>query len=114
MSAAARETGRIGRDKFWTAYADGLRALLERRPFQPPAHKLSGLQLSLEPYLRLMAALSSGQDPSDALRSVDAAFKKRQTDRRLTDWTMLSGDGEHPVRWDYRRAAILKAAGAQT
>ncbi|MEP0846087.1 MAG: hypothetical protein HRF50_04605 [Phycisphaerae bacterium] len=114
MSEAAREMGCIGRDKFWTAYADGLRALLERRPFQPPAFKLSGLQLSLEPYLRLMAALSSGQDPSDALRSVDEAFKKRQTDRRLRDWMMLSGDGKRPVRWDYRRAAILNGARSQT
>lgn len=112
MCRAAQELGRAQRDKFWTAYADGMRAVLERRPFQPPTLKLSGFQRSLEPCLKLMAALSSGADPGDALRAVDDAFQKRQTDRRLTDWTGLNGDGRQPVRWDYRRAALLNGARA--
>jgi hypothetical protein len=110
MSLAARDLGRVQRDKFWGAYADGLSALLQERPFGMAGLKLSGFQRSLEPYLHLLAAFAAGADPADALRSVDEAFQKRQVDKRSTDWTGVNGDGNRPVRWDFRRTAIVNAA----
>jgi hypothetical protein len=59
------------------------------------------------PYLHLISDMSYGRDKADALSEVERAFKARNQDKRLIDWRSIDGDGKRPVKWDFRRQALL-------
>ena len=59
------------------------------------------------PYISLMVAITSESDPTDAIAAIDDSFDTRNKDKRLTDWEMIDGDGNVPVRWDFRKATLL-------
>ena len=72
--------------------------------------KLRGQERYWMEYLHLIAAATHGLDDlTDALAKVDAAFAKRNTDKRIKDdnWA-TEGSGWLPVKWDYRREGLLR------
>ena len=50
--------------------------------------------------------ISDDQEAEPVRATVVESFEARNRDRRFTDWIGLDGDGEQPVRWDFRHYAI--------
>ena len=98
--------------QFWTEYRKGIDALLGGKAYGAPADfKVKGILATLLPHITLAGALSTQGDVEGATREVDAAFAKRQKDKRITDNGGVEGDGNSPVLWNLRKAALLSAAG---
>ena len=57
------------------------------------------------PYVRYMT-VTEVQGLAAARVAIAESFEARNRDRRFTDWIGLDGDGEKPVRWDFRMFAI--------
>ena len=100
----ALETG----TEFWHEYSRGLEALSRGESY---SIKDLNLVRSMEkywfPYLRLISAASRGESLAPALEAINGSFARRNVDKTLTDDTALDGSGHDPVRWDYRRDALL-------
>ncbi len=91
---------------FWRCYAKALSGFVTQSSFALPNINLKGYEKHWMPYVFLMAAMVNGADTSDSIAIVDESFNKRNRDKRLTDWEMIDGDGNAPVRWDFRKATI--------
>ena len=93
--------------KFWDEYHRAMAYLIARQIYEPkPPPKLRGYEKHWEPYLRLVAALTSGADTAPALGACAVAFARRNRDKRLNSFP-FEGDGRDPVRWDVRLPSIL-------
>lgn len=46
----------------------------------------------------LAGALQAGDNLGPALELAATSVRRRNTDRRVTDWEMIDGDGAYPVR----------------
>ena len=92
---------------FWRGYATALDGFFTQSTFTFPNIKLKGYEKHWMPYISLMVAITSESDPTDAIAAIDDSFDTRNKDKRLTDWEMIDGDGNVPVRWDFRKATLL-------
>jgi hypothetical protein len=92
---------------FWWEFSVGLLCLTDRLHYEFPVLKVKGYEHYLMPYLHLISDMSYGRDKADALSEVERAFKARNQDKRLIDWRSIDGDGKRPVKWDFRRQALL-------
>ena len=108
---AARDDVKRLSTKFWAEYARAVAALTAGEAYEArPLAKLRGLETYWAPYLDLVADLTHGRDPAATLVRVDDAFERRSRDRRLADDAhLIEGTGRDPVRWDFRRSALLAA-----
>ena len=91
---------------FWRCYATALNGFVTQSVFVTPDINLKGYEKHWMPYVSLMAAIVNGADTADSIAIIDESFNKRNRDKRLTDWEMIDGDGNVPVRWDFRKATI--------
>lgn len=101
---------RVPNTKFWNEYCRAIECFIKREPYNPIPLKLKGYEKYWEPYLLLIEAITKELESDDALSAVEASFMKRNSDRRLIDWMFLDGDGERPVKWDFRLASLRCAA----
>jgi hypothetical protein len=100
--------------KFWKGYARALLAFERHRPFARQAMKLAGQERYWVKYLDLMSNLSEGKDVQGSIAEVDEAFAARNRDKRIKDDNFrIEGSGLHPVRWDFRKDAILGLAASR-
>jgi len=89
----------------WRSYAAALVNLHRGGSTPVTIPKPKGHEKYYLPYVRYMTA--AGVQEMDAARvAVAESFEARNRDRRFTDWLGLDGDGERPVRWDFRLFAI--------
>lgn len=95
---------------FWAEYHRAVDCLATDRPYEPVIPRVRGYEQHWVPYLKLMADLTAGRPVAAARAEITESFTKRNRDKRLTDWEMIDGDGNHPIRWDFREASILKFA----
>ena len=73
--------------------------------------KLRGPEKFWNHYVDLMAALTNGEDPGEALRAISLGFTARNKDKRLgTDYNRIDGTGYAPVNWDFRVASLARYA----
>ena len=102
-----------GHGPIWVEYEAARIALLDGKPYSAPAGpiKAKGLLSTFVPYLALAEALSKGEDITAALADVDAAVRRRNSDKRMSSTTMIDGDGQIPAKWDLRRAVLLILGG---
>lgn len=92
--------------EFWAEYADALQRLNQGVPYDPPARHWKREQY-WAPYLEFIGDLSHGRDPTESLAMVEAAFNKRNRDRRfLADQYGIEGSGNEPAQWDFRLASL--------
>ena len=89
----------------WRPYAAALVNLHRGVPTQVALPKPKGNEKYYLPYLRYMT-ISDDQEAEPVRATVVESFEARNRDRRFTDWIGLDGDGEQPVRWDFRHYAI--------
>lgn len=96
---------------FWREYVRGMESLVRREPYEPQFVKCRGQEKYWTVYLNLMRCATQGAGLGEAIREVDAAFLRRNSDGRITDDSYeTEGSGLHPVRWDYRRDSLLSYA----
>jgi hypothetical protein len=95
---------------FWAEYHRAMDCLAAGAPYESQVPRVRGYEQYWVPYLKLVAALTSGQPITASREEIAKAFNKRNRDKRLTDWELIDGDGKHPVRWDFREASILRYA----
>lgn len=112
--ARSMEGGPTAIMQYWREYRRAIVALLERQPYQPLANapKAPGWLARFVPNLALAEALSTGAETGPAIATVDAAFAKRQRDKRMFDPSGHDGEGQVPVLWNVRKVALLAAAAA--
>lgn len=89
----------------WRAYTAALVSLHRGGSNHVALPKLRGHEKYYLPYVRYMAA-QDAQELDAARVAVTESFGARNRDRRFTDWIGLDGDGQKPVRWDFRLFAI--------
>ena len=94
--------------KFWAEYHRAIHCYVSRQLYDPAFPKLRGYEKCWVPYLNLISDLTYDRVPSNSLNEIAEMFSKRNRDKRLTDWEMIDGDGNHPVQWDFREASILE------
>ncbi len=100
--------------KFWAEYHRAMAYLVARQLYEPvPQTNLKGYEKHWEPYLRVVAALTSGGDTAPALAACADSFTRRNRDKRLTS-SLYDGEGNFPVRWDFRLPSILGRWGFAT
>jgi hypothetical protein len=109
--ANEQEVVRLG-TRFWGAYAQGLKCLREKRDFEIPQLKLrSGLEQHWIQYLHLMNHAVRKESCDDCLKRIEHEFAARNRDAKIKDdHYRIEGSVLHPVRWDFRRDAILRTA----
>jgi hypothetical protein len=93
---------------FWREFSTGLVCLADRQLYDISPFKPKGYQRYLMPYLSLISDRTYGRDTRATLAEVDLAFQTRNRDKRCTDWHTIDGDGNRPVRWDFRRETLLQ------
>lgn len=96
--------------KFWQEYYRAIECLSRLNAYEPDLPKTKGYEKYWLPYLSLVSDLVQNRDITDTIVQLDELFAKRNKDRRLTDWKGHDGDGNQPVRWDFRKASILRFA----
>jgi hypothetical protein len=89
----------------WRSYAAALVNLHRGASTEVVLPKPKGHEHYYLPYVLLMTAVDA-QGMANARVAVAEGFEARNRDRRFTDWVGLDGDGEKPVRWDFRLFAI--------
>jgi hypothetical protein len=89
----------------WRSYAAALVNLHRGGNTQVALPKPKGHEKYYLPYVRYMSA-TDPQELDAARVAVAESFEARNRDRRFTDWIGLDGNGEKPVRWDFRLYAI--------
>jgi hypothetical protein len=89
----------------WQSYAAALVNLCRGVSTKVALPKAKGHEKYYLPYVRFMTA-ADDQEAETARVAVAESFEARNRDRRFTDWIGLDGDGEKPVRWDFRFYAI--------
>ena len=92
----------------WMQYGLALRCLARGEVYEPAVLKPKGEEKYYETYLGWFADLSAGEDTAQSLDKVKKAFAARQSDKRIKDWTLIDGDGEEPVCWDFRMESTLR------
>lgn len=89
----------------WRAYAAALVNSHRGSSSQVALPKPKGHEKYYLPYVRYMTA-ANAQELDAARVAAAESFEARNRDRRFTDWIGLDGDGEKPVRWDFRLFAM--------
>jgi hypothetical protein len=89
----------------WRSYAAALVNLHQGFSTDVAIAKAKGHEKYYLSYVRYMTAANADEE-SAARAAVVESFEARNRDRRFTDWIGLDGDGEKPVRWDFRLCAI--------
>ena len=89
----------------WRSYAAALVNLHRGERAQIDVPKAKGYEKYYLPYVQLMVAADEMQIGT-ARAAIAESFSTRNRDRRFTDWFGLDGDGQSPVRWDFRLYAI--------
>ena len=89
----------------WRSYAAALVNLYRRVSTEEALPKAKGHEKYYLPYVRYMTAANADEEKAARVAVVES-FEARNRDRRFTDWIGLDGDGEKPVRWDFRLFAI--------
>lgn len=97
--------------RFWNEYRRVVVNYVEGKPYIPNYPTLKGYEKYWPPYLALMNAITERKPIDEHLKEIDKSFKKRNKDSRLTDYG-FDGDGEFPVKWDLRKASILRTMEA--
>ena len=92
----------------WAGYADALARFLNGCSRTMEVPKPRGFEKFIVPYIHYMCA------PDEVERArwrlgILASFARRNRDRRLRDWVGFDGDGERPVKWDFRLYALERA-----
>lgn len=85
----------------WRAYAAVLMSFIRMEPVNLPTLKPKGYEKFYAPYIAFMVA-PSPESRAIARQEIDVSFQQRNKDRRYKDWVGLDGDGEKPVKWDFR------------
>jgi len=94
--------------QFWCEYGRGMRALVCGESYIPVELKLSGLEKHWMTYLKLIEAVCANQPLDPAMGEIDRMFHARNADKRIKqDRFQIEGNGEDPVRWDYRREGLV-------
>jgi hypothetical protein len=103
-SAAARKHWPLA--GIWSDYGDALVAFTRRSgPVSLPARAISGSAKRYLHYIRFMQAQTAAERDA-AAADAQSAFADANRDRRATDWLGLDGDGNSPVKWDFRLSAL--------
>lgn len=107
----ARGEAKTCRQALWQEYARGLEAVMAGRPFRSPDVGAScGLEQYWLVYLDLMEDLTTGRPIEESVGAVDRSFINRNADLHISqDWFGIEGSARAPVKWDFRRDAILLA-----
>ena len=93
----------------WSAYADALVAFSTLQPSSAAVpERVSGAAMRYLPYIQFMQAQPARQIA--LTNEMAASFAKWNKDKRATDWLGLDGDGNNPVKWDFRLAALRLGA----
>ncbi len=103
-----KEIAQLG-TKFWRFYASSLWSLLSGEKFSFCEIKLrKGLEQYLISYVELMSALSKSENVDCILKKIDSNFTSRNADKKIRDDQFeVEGSAIVPVRWDFRKDAIL-------
>jgi hypothetical protein len=96
--------------KFWLEYARAMTCLHGRQPYTPSLPpRLRREEKYWAVYLDLIADFTQARDPSATLALVSETFEHRNRDKRIQEHGQeIEGSGWGPVRWDFRRAALLQ------
>lgn len=89
----------------WKSYAAALVNLHRGNQASAAIPKARGHEKYYLPYIRYMIAATRSEG-EEARAAMAESFESRNRDRQFKDWYGLDGDGEQPVRWDFRRYAI--------
>src|SRR5262245_56419038 len=108
---SARAASHFQLSGIWRSYAAALVNLCRGASAMVALPKPKGHEKYYLPYIRFMTA-ANVQELEAARVAVAESFEARNRDWRFTDWIGLDGDGERPVRWDFRMYAI--EAGRKT
>jgi hypothetical protein len=101
---------RLPKTRFWDAYFAALQGVARRTAFTLPQLELRGPETYWFRCMELARALARGADPAPYFAAVNAAFEKQNRDRRSTDWLSVDGDGNKPVKWNFRASSLRLAA----
>lgn len=85
----------------WRSYALAIVGFVRRTPFDFPAIVPKGYEKFFTPYIAYMSATTPELREAARLEMA-RSFGQRNVDRRFKDWEGLDGDGEKPVKWDFR------------
>jgi hypothetical protein len=85
----------------WRSYASAIVSFVRKQPVTVAIPRPKGYEKFYVPYLAFMSA-ATREEREAALKEIEASFHQRNKDRRCKDWLGLDGDGETPVRWDFR------------
>jgi hypothetical protein len=92
--------------EFWVEYAVALQRLDSGASYEP-ARRDWKRERYWAPYLELVGDLSHGRDAMRSAAVVEAAFQKRNHDRRFAgDQYGVEGSGREPAEWDFRLASL--------
>lgn len=93
---------------FWREYGIAMGTLVERLPYTFPELPLRGQERYWSTYLHLIEANYIGRAPTEAFCGIDEAFRKRNSDNRISDDRYeIEGSGRHAAKWDYRRDSLV-------
>ncbi|WP_269522625.1 hypothetical protein [Coraliomargarita parva] len=94
--------------RFWRYYTKGIQTFSGiGKTFECEKPTTKGYEKFLEPYADYMIGGLSGED--FAAKAIES-FKRRNSQKRMTDWKSLDGDAMKPVLWDLRKASITMRA----
>lgn len=97
---------------FWQGYAKTFHALVSHEGLADAnewrGQEFRGQEKYWQGYFLLMTAAITKGDVSAALRTVDELFPARNRDASISDDNYeIEGSGAHPVKLDFRKAALL-------
>lgn len=93
---------------FWKEYHRAVGKLVSKQPYTAQIPKVKGYERYWVPYLHLIEDLTNGRDDLESAKEISESFERRNHDKRLIDWSSHDGDGNNPVRWDFRQFTICK------
>ena len=90
-------------------YTQSFLNAIHKQCFEPPEFKPKGYEKYFLPYLKLFHAIVEGDQLQKVITEVDAAFEKRNKDKRTNDDDYgIDGTGKKPVCWDFRKESIIR------
>jgi hypothetical protein len=93
---------------FWSEYYRAMDHLARQEPYAVKLPKVDGYERYWVPYLRLVEVLTNHEQTAHVDAEISQLFGKRNSEKRLIDWSGTDGDGQRPVRWDFREASIRR------
>ncbi len=94
--------------RFWSEYHRAIDCLTSQQQYSPQVANLRGYERYWSYYLALISDLTHARDTAATLQEISHSFAVRNKDTRHVDHAMIDGDGEQPVKWDFRTCSILK------